>query len=78
MMPTLTDLLRLQFPGATFDQDNPDLRIGAFPEWDSLAHFNLLMLIEQECGVRFSMRELAELKSLVDIRSTLREKGVEL
>lgn len=70
-VPSLSDVLRMAFPGAVFDAANPDLSIGAFPEWDSLAHFNLLLLIEETYGVRFSKEQLAELKSLSQITAAL-------
>lgn len=76
MARRLTDLLKKQFPTAAFDPNDPNLRLGSFAEWDSLGHFNLLMLIEQECQVQFTMRELAELKSLAEIEAALRRKGL--
>ena len=48
-----------------------DLRVGSLPEWDSLGHFNLLLFIEENYGVRFSMEEMSEMKSLKDIASVL-------
>ncbi len=42
----------------------------------SLGHFNLLLLVEQHYGVRFEPNELAELKSLADIKQALLRKGV--
>jgi len=32
--------------------------------WDSLAHMNLILAIEQQFGVSFSLRELGELKDV--------------
>lgn len=69
--PSLRDVLRNAFPAAVFDATDPNLTIGAFPEWDSLAHFNLLLLIEESYGVRFSTEELAELKSVAQISAAL-------
>jgi acyl carrier protein len=74
-VPTLHDVLCAAFPAAVFDAENPQLTIGAFPEWDSLAHFNLLLLIEETYGVRFSTQELAELKSVSQIASALSARG---
>ena len=50
--------------------------VGAFPEWDSLGTFNLLVLVEDTFGVRFSPEDMAEIKTLADIRRRLRELGV--
>jgi acyl carrier protein len=76
LQPTIPNLLKQQFPDALFDPDNAELEVGAFPEWDSLAHFNLLLLIEETYGIRFSTEEMAELKSIPAIRSSLSEKGL--
>ena len=74
--PTLPDLLHSHFPDAVFDAADPHVSIGAFPAWDSLAHFNFLMLVEETYGVRFSMEEMAELKSLSAIATIiLQHKG---
>jgi acyl carrier protein len=35
--------------------------------WDSLAHINLVTVIEQQFGVRFALGELAELKNVGDM-----------
>ena len=74
MIP-LHELLKQQFPAARFDPQDPDLKPGSFPEWDSLAHFNFLMLIEESYGIRFSMQEMSALKSLAAIRESLAAKG---
>ena len=72
-MNDLIALAHQQFPQASI---NAQSALGSFPEWDSLGHFNLLLLIEQHFAVRFEPQELAELKSLADIRQALLRKGV--
>jgi acyl carrier protein len=52
------------------DDDGP----GATPEWDSLAHLNLILAIEAEFGVAFATAEIPELRSLRKIRARL-ERG---
>ena len=74
-MNDLIALVRQQFPQASFNEQAA-LGLGSFQEWDSLGHFNLLLLIEQHFAVRFEPHELAELKSLADIRQALLRKGV--
>lgn len=72
----MNDLIALvcqQFPQACVNEQSA---LGSFPEWDSLGHFNLLLLIEQHYAVRFETNELVELKSLADIRQALLRKGV--
>ncbi|CAM4028427.1 acyl carrier protein [Aeromonas bestiarum] len=74
-MNDLIALVRQQFPQASINEQ-AILGLGSFPEWDSLGHFNLLLLIEQHFAVRFEPHELAELKSLADIQQALLRKGV--
>lgn len=72
-MNGLIALAHQQFPQASV---NAQSALGSFPEWDSLGHFNLLLLVEQHYAVRFEPHELAELKSLADIQQALQSKGV--
>ncbi|MGL6572337.1 acyl carrier protein [Aeromonas hydrophila] len=72
-MNDLIALAHQQFPQASV---NAQSALGSFPEWDSLGHFNLLLLVEQHYAVRFEPHELAELKSLADIHQALLCKGV--
>ncbi len=72
-MNDLIALAHQQFPQASV---NAQSALGSFPEWDSLGHFNLLLLVEQHYAVRFEPQELAELKSLTDIQQALLHKGV--
>ena len=72
-MNDLIALAHQQFPQASI---NAESALGSFPEWDSLGHFNLLLLVEQHYAVRFEPQELAELKSLTDIQQALLRKGV--
>lgn len=73
MTRTLTDLLKEQFPDSTIPEDSSNLAIGSFAEWDSIAHFNFLLLVEETHGVRFSVEQMAELKSLAEIQLALSE-----
>lgn len=43
--------------------------------WDSIAHLNLVMAVEQEFGVRFAAEDITELDSVFRIREAL-ERGV--
>ncbi|MBI5524063.1 MAG: acyl carrier protein [Desulfarculus sp.] len=77
MKPKLTDLLRQLFPAAVFDGQDPTLGVGSFAEWDSLGHFNFLLLVEETFGLQFSVDEITELKTLAQIRENLAARGVE-
>ena len=77
-MTDLFTLLEQQFPSATVTRDDYQLGLGAFPEWDSLGHFNFLLLVEQTFSVRFDPEELAMMKQLQDIRDALLRRGLAL
>jgi acyl carrier protein len=47
------------------------------PAWDSIAHINLMFSIEQAFDVRFKGNELADFKSIGDLKAFLRSKGHE-
>ena len=48
------------------DQDIDDLRddmsADDFPDWDSLAHLNIVIAAEKAMGIRFAAAEIARLK----------------
>jgi acyl carrier protein len=75
-MTRLEDLLRQQFPTASIADDISDLRVGSFPEWSSLAHFNFLLLVEETFHLQFTVDEMSELKSICDIRARLAAEGI--
>ncbi|WP_421266579.1 acyl carrier protein [Aeromonas veronii] len=77
-MTDLFTLLEQQFPSATVTRDDYQLGLGAFPEWDSLGHFNFLLLVEQTFSVRFEPEELTTMKQLQDIRDALLRRGLAL
>lgn len=77
-MPSLITLLQKHFPDVSLAEADETLHVGSFPEWDSLAHFNFLLRIEQEYGVRFTMEELSEMKSLAEIGRALIGHGADV
>ena len=72
----LHELLKKQFPGVEIPNPYIGLAVGSFPEWDSLGHYNLLLLIEESYGVRFTIEEISEMKTLEEIIEVLAKKGV--
>lgn len=44
------------------------------PQWDSLAHVQLIVMVEQEAGVRFSTAEIESFRSLGDLVDTVERK----
>jgi acyl carrier protein len=53
------------------DDSNPD----TVPSWDSLAHLNLVVALEQEFGVALSPDDVLEMMSMKLITLILRERG---
>ena len=72
----LHELLKKQFPDDEIPNPFIELAVGSFPEWDSLGHYNLLLLIEESYGVRFTIEEISEMKTLEEIIEVLAKKGV--
>jgi acyl carrier protein len=44
-----------------------DLAAGDIPEWDSLAHINLLMAVEREFRITLDVADAAEIESVGDL-----------
>ena len=49
----------------------PNLRLGDVPEWDSIAHMDLVAALEEAFGVRVAADEIVELASLEDLRARM-------
>jgi acyl carrier protein len=60
------------------DQSNLNITRQSQPSsvegWDSLAHMNLLVAIEQEFGVSFTLAELEQMKSVGDMVDLIEKK----
>jgi acyl carrier protein len=67
-------LLGKQFPNIVLPEISKNLMLGDFSEWDSLAHFDFLLLVEQDFNIRFSVDEMTEIKSFSDILGALEDK----
>jgi acyl carrier protein len=44
------------------------------PQWDSLAHLNLVMSLEQKFAVKFTLEEIVQLQDVPTIRRFLENK----
>jgi acyl carrier protein len=67
-------IVRDAFPTATLTGPVQDLKLGDIDEWDSLGNFNLLLAFEEFYDVRFSMDEMAVMKSIAKIIEVLSAK----
>ena len=51
-----------------------DSNASTTPNWDSLAHIDLIEMIEQQFKVKFALGELQDLKNVGDLVSLLAQK----
>lgn len=76
MTPTRPEDLRAVlsevFPAATLPADVSALKLGDLEAWDSLGNFNLLLAVEERFDVRFTMDDMAEIKSVPQILDALK------
>lgn len=49
------------------------LQLGDLVAWDSLGNFNLLLAVEEEYGIRFSVEQMGEIRSIQDILEHLHD-----
>ena len=47
-----------------------------FPEWDSLAHIKLILAIEEDFDVKFTIDQVSETNSVEGLAKALSEKGI--
>lgn len=45
-------------------------------DWDSLMHMNLIIAIEENFNIKFSLDEVVELNNVAEIIKKIEEKGV--
>lgn len=60
------------------DKIKDSLPIEEIPNWDSMNYLLLIAELEKQFKVSFNMDEVLKVKSLGDIKNTLRSKGIEL
>lgn len=53
----------------------PETSMDNLREWNSLNHLELMMALESEFGVKFTMHELRSLRTVADIARILEERG---
>jgi len=67
-------ILKETFSKSKIPNDISKLKMGDIKEWDSLGNFNLLLAIESEFKIRFSMKEISEIKSIKSLEQNLKKK----
>lgn len=54
---------------------SPDLAFGDLPEWDSLGHMEVMMLLEERFGIEINADTIAQLISIPEICAHLEANG---
>jgi len=54
---------------------NPDMAFGDIPQWDSLGHMEVMLKLEEVFGVTIDTDAIAQLVSVPEICSFLKENG---
>lgn len=57
------------------EQVHPDLAFGDLPQWDSMGHMEVMLLLEERLGVEVSAETITALTSIPAIIRYLKEKG---
>ena len=70
----IQNCLKKIFPKNKIPTNTLNLKIGSFKNWDSLSHLNLLLLIEKQFKIKFTINEMTELKTIKDIKLTIQKK----
>ena len=60
----LFNILKKIFKTEKVPKDIKKLKFGSFKSWDSLAHLNLLLLIEKDFKIKFPLKEMFEIRSI--------------
>jgi acyl carrier protein len=67
-------ILKETFSKSKIPNNISKLKMGDIKEWDSLGNFNLLLTIEREFKIRFSMKEISEIKSIKSLEQNLKKR----
>ena len=67
----LTEIFTLVFPDSSIQSSILNLQLGDIEEWDSQGHLSLLLAIEEFYNIRFTMDQMAEIKSVKQIIEVL-------
>lgn len=67
------EILGVVFHKDEIPNDSSNLSMGDLPSWDSLGNFNLILAVETEFGARFSMEQMAKIRSVKDIVEALED-----
>ncbi len=55
-----------------------DTNADSIDDWDSMEHINLVVAVEEEFGMKFSMDEIAEMQNVGDMVEIIKERATNL
>lgn len=70
----IRDILVEVFSKSKIPKKIDSLKINDLKEWDSLGNFNLLLAVEDKYKIKFSMKEISEIKSIKNLLAILKKK----
>tara|TARA_Y100000992_G_C21131607_1_gene426864 strand:- start:105 stop:350 length:246 start_codon:yes stop_codon:yes gene_type:complete len=70
----IKNILTEVFPKSKIPKKINGLKINDLKEWDSLGNFNLLLAVEEKYKIKFSMKEISEIKSIKSLLIHLKKK----
>ena len=70
----LFNILKKIFKTEKVPKNIKKLKFGSFKSWDSLAHLNLLLLIEKDFKIKFPLKDMFEIRSIKQIIFFLQKK----
>jgi acyl carrier protein len=73
--PLIIDILKLISLALNIPMDEitPDLAFGDLPEWDSMGHMDIMLLLEEKYNIEVSAETIAALTNIPTICKYLRE-----
>jgi acyl carrier protein len=74
----LRELLSDSFPNSEIPIELIDFKMGDVNEWDSLGNFNLLLMVEERYGIRFTLQEMEAISSVRDLQEFLILKSIDV
>ena len=75
MIDKISEVLHQQFLDTAIPSDCSKLSLGDLEGWDSLAHLNLLLAVEEAFEVKFTLEEMSEIKSVGQMIQALQKHG---
>ena len=71
----ITSCLKKVFRSEKIPNNINKLKVGSFKSWDSLAHVNLLLLIEKEFKLKLPLNKIYEIKSIAQIQKFIKKNN---